>query len=174
MVNGYGKPWRGEYSKMREDHDSLKGVVVTNTPRPGETPEQTRARDHSSPAAATTAKPNIVEPSLHTDDSAIRKQFPIAEGVLDYFPDAVAYIAMVSFIGNQQHNPGEPMHWAREKSGDHANCIARHLLSRGTKDSKGVRHSGNLAWRALANLQEELERDLNLPCPKRATPLPER
>lgn len=114
------------------------------------------------------------EPTIHTDDSTTRKMFPIAEGVLDYFPDAIAYIAMVSFIGNQQHNPGEPMHWAREKSGDHANCIARHLEGRGTKDKKGVRHSGNLAWRALANLQEELERDLGLPCPRRATPLPGR
>lgn len=86
-----------------------------------------------------------------------RKKYPIARGVLDYFPDAVAAVANVSFVGNEQHNPGEPMHWAREKSTDHADCIARHLIQRGGIDTDGVRHSAKLAWRALANLQLEIE-----------------
>ena len=90
-------------------------------------------------------------------DPALRKNMPITRGVLDYFPDAVAAVAEVSRLGNEQHNPGEPMHWAREKSSDHADCVARHLIERGTLDADGTRHSAKLAWRALALLQIELE-----------------
>ena len=84
---------------------------------------------------------------------------PIARGVLDYFPDAIAEVAKVSYIGNEQHNPGEPMRWAREKSTDQADCIVRHLIDRGKIDTDGVRHSAKLAWRALALLQLEIEVD---------------
>jgi len=91
-------------------------------------------------------------------DSAARKRIPIVTGVLDYFPDAVAAVAEVSFVGNEKHNPGEPLHWSRGKSSDHADCIGRHLLERGTMDPvTKVRHSAQLAWRALALLQIEIE-----------------
>jgi hypothetical protein len=94
-----------------------------------------------------------------TSDSKARKEQPIARGVLDYFPDAIACIANVSYVANKQHNGDAPMHWAREKSTDHADCIARHLIDRGRIDSDGLRHSAKIAWRALALLQEELERE---------------
>jgi len=90
-------------------------------------------------------------------DPKERKSMPICTGVLDYFPDAVAEVAHVSKVGNEQHNPGQPMHWAREKSTDHADCVVRHLIDRGKFDSDGVRHSAKIAWRALALLQTELE-----------------
>jgi len=90
-------------------------------------------------------------------DKEVRKQMPIARGVVDYFPLALAEVARVSFIGNEQHNPGQPLHWARSKSTDHADCIIRHLIERGTIDDDGMRHSAKLVWRALALLQEELE-----------------
>ncbi len=80
-------------------------------------------------------------------------------GVLDYFPLALAEIARVSKAGNDQHNPGQPLHWAREKSTDHADCIMRHLSERGTIDSDNQRHSAKMAWRALALLQTELEEE---------------
>lgn len=86
-----------------------------------------------------------------------RKERPIARGVLDYFPDAIMEVANTSFVGNEQHNPGQPMHWAKEKSTDHADCIVRHLIERGTIDTDGVRHSAKVAWRALALLQTELD-----------------
>ena len=88
-----------------------------------------------------------------------RKSVPLCTGVLDYFPDALIEVARVSKVGNDQHNPGEPLHWAREKSTDHADCIVRHLLERGTLDNDGMRHSAKLAWRALALLQTEIEQD---------------
>ncbi len=88
---------------------------------------------------------------------AERKACPIARGVLDYFPDALAAVANCSLVANEQHNPGEPMHWAKDKSTDHADCIVRHLLDRGTMDDDGIRHSTKIAWRALALLQTEIE-----------------
>jgi hypothetical protein len=97
--------------------------------------------------------------SLPTDAKE-RKGLPVTTGVLDYFPDAIAYVAHVSKVGNDQHNPGQPLHWAKDKSTDHADCIGRHLIERGTVDaSDGVRHSGKLAWRALALLQTEIDRE---------------
>ena len=83
----------------------------------------------------------------------------MARGLLDYFPDALAEVARLSHVANEQHNPGEPMHWAREKSADHADCIIRHLIDRGTRDTDGMRHAAKVAWRALAMLQIEIEAD---------------
>lgn len=94
---------------------------------------------------------------LLPEGSAERKDIPITTGVLDYFPLAIAAVAQLSKIGNDKHNPGEPLHWAREKSTDHADCIARHLIDRGKFAADGTRHSAALAWRALALLQTELE-----------------
>lgn len=92
-------------------------------------------------------------------DAQTRKNAPMARGLLDYFPLALAAVAELSRIGNEQHNPGQPMHWAREKSTDHADCIVRHLIDRGTLDTDGQRHATKVAWRALALLELELEAD---------------
>lgn len=97
--------------------------------------------------------PNDVLPS----SAAERKSFPIATGCLDYFPDAIAAIAHLSWVGNEQHNPGEPLHWAREKSADQEDTCLRHFLDRGKIDVDGERHTTKFAWRALAMLQLELE-----------------
>jgi hypothetical protein len=102
-----------------------------------------------------------MQPVLTTDKAA-RKAQPMARGVLDYFPRALAAVANVSYVGNQQHNPGEPMHWAMHKSTDHADCILRHLAERGTLDDDGLRHSAKAAWRALALLEVELQKAAGL------------
>lgn len=86
-----------------------------------------------------------------------RKAMPVVTGVLDYFPDAIRAVANCSHVGNEQHNPGTPMHWDRAKSGDEADALVRHLMQRGTMDDDGVRHTTKVAWRALALLQKELE-----------------
>ena len=90
-------------------------------------------------------------------DAAARKAVPLASGCLDYFPDALAEVAGCSKAGNDQHNPGQPLHWDRAKSGDEADALLRHLMDRGTFDTDGIRHSAKVAWRALAMLQKELE-----------------
>lgn len=81
-------------------------------------------------------------------DSAERKTFPIMTAFIDYFPSAVAALANHSYVSNEKHNPGMPVHWSRDKSGDHLDAAARHLLER---DYHG------LAWRAMAALQMHLE-----------------
>ena len=86
-----------------------------------------------------------------------RKQTPIFTGVLNYFPDAIREIAKCSYVGQQQHNPDKPLAWDRSKSGDELDALTRHLLEAGTIDTDGIRHSAKVAWRALANLQKEIE-----------------
>jgi hypothetical protein len=88
-----------------------------------------------------------------------RKQIPVYSGVLKYFPDAIKEVAKCSYAGNEQHNPGTPLHWDRSKSGDELDALMRHLIDAGTIDTDGIRHSAKVAWRALANLQREIEND---------------
>jgi hypothetical protein len=90
-------------------------------------------------------------------DPKWRKQRPVFSGVLMYFPDALREVAHCSFMGNEQHHPGEPLHWDRSKSTDEADACVRHLMESGTVDTDGVRHSAKAAWRALALLQKEIE-----------------
>lgn len=87
-----------------------------------------------------------------------RKEVPIAEGVLYYFPAALAEVAQVSKRGNDKHNLGEPLHHSRGKSMDHADCQLRHMID--ARESRGVARTEHLAakaWRALAELQEHCE-----------------
>lgn len=115
-----------------------------------------------------------------TQDSDERKASPFARGLVDYFPAALLAVAHASFVGSLKHNKGEPMHHARGKGGDHADCIGRHLVERGGWDTiydadgkpHRVRHSAWLAWRALALLQEEIENEEGV-APARAARFPE-
>lgn len=109
------------------------------------------------------------------DDSTARKKIPLWEGVLAYFPAALVAAARVSHLGNLKHNPGEPLHHARDKSMDHTDCIARHLVDYQALKASALRsageegwasfasvtaaeeHLGNMTWRVLAFVQQELE-----------------
>jgi hypothetical protein len=103
-------------------------------------------------------------------DSAERKNYPMLSGCLKYFPAALAGVAKISKLGNDKHNPGEPMHHARGKSTDHGDCIIRHLtdtedlLAAHSRNISGVSpeqilaEASQLAWRALAYSQELHER----------------
>ena len=98
------------------------------------------------------------EPMTLPNDSNARKDMPIGTGVIDYFPRALAEISKLSKAGNDKHNPGQPLHWSKEKSTDHANCIIRHFIDRGKIDpDSNLLHDVGLAWRALANLEVTLE-----------------
>jgi len=96
-----------------------------------------------------------------SEEAETRKGQPIFSGVLMYFPDALLEISKVSKAGNDQHNPGQPLHWDRSKSTDEADALTRHLLDAGTLDTDGIRHTAKVAWRALALLQKELENAKN-------------
>ena len=88
-------------------------------------------------------------------DAAKRKATPVYSGFLAYFPDAIAEVARLSMDGNEQHNPGSPLHWDRSKSGDELDSLARHLLDNAKAES--IVHLAAVAWRAMAQLQKAIE-----------------
>lgn len=97
---------------------------------------------------------------IFSDDNAKRKSVPIFDGAVMYFPNALAAVAEVSREGNKQHNPGEPLHWARDKSTDQFNTALRHLIDHANGcryDADGQRHLAKAAWRVLAALQLDIE-----------------
>lgn len=99
----------------------------------------------------------IAEATTLPDDSAARKGIPVTTGFLHYFPRAAAYVARISQINNEKHNPGQPMHWSKDRSNDHLDCCGRHLIDAGKVDNTGTRETGYLAWRSMAALETELE-----------------
>ena len=99
--------------------------------------------------------------SLPTDAKE-RKRIPLYSGLVAYFPDALIAVAHCSQVGNDQHNPGQPLHWERSKSQDHRDCLMRHLFDDAMgvpEDKDGVEHLAKVAWRALAELQLAIERN---------------
>ncbi len=90
--------------------------------------------------------------------SVDRKLAPVFRGLFKYFPDALYEVAAHSYAANEKHNPGEELHWSRDKSADHEDCILRHMLDR----AAGIDMDTNLVsvvWRALAALQLEIEEE---------------
>lgn len=87
-------------------------------------------------------------PSPFPEDSAERKTYPMYGGLLQYFPSALAKVAQHSYLSNDKHNPNQPMHHDRAKSGDEADALVRHLME---GDYVGM------AWRALSLLQKDCE-----------------
>lgn len=91
-----------------------------------------------------------------TDEKLRRKQHPVYSGVIKYFPLALMEVANISWIGNEQHNPGEPLHWARHKSTDQLDAAVRHIIDHAsgkTLDTDGGYHLAKAAWRILAELE---------------------
>lgn len=91
----------------------------------------------------------------------IRKSCPVSSGVLKYFPDAIKEVAYTSKVGNDQHNPGEPLHWAKEKSQDEDDAMIRHLMDHFEDpiDDDTCLHLAKVCWRALGNLQRYLDKN---------------
>lgn len=107
------------------------------------------------------AASHVAEPALRHRNSAERKAEPIHSGVIMYFPDALAAVSRVSKAGNDKHNPGQPLHWARGKSTDQMDCATRHSLTPENVDPEtGEIELAAQAWRVLAELQLAEERRL--------------
>lgn len=91
-------------------------------------------------------------------DDKLRKQVRAYQGFVKYFPDAIALVAILSKVANEQHNPGTPMHWAKEKSKDELDSLMNHLMDVAAKgelsqDGDGILDAVKIAWRGMANLQ---------------------
>lgn len=91
-----------------------------------------------------------------TDDNSTRKRIPMATGLLDMFPRALAQIAELSRYSAEKHTGGV-IFLDKHHSDDDANALVRHMADRGTLDKNGFRHSCEAAWRGLAMLEHELE-----------------
>lgn len=82
--------------------------------------------------------------------------------MFEYFPDAWLAVVEVAVAGNEQHNKGQPLHWAREKSTDQMNTAFRHQWDYGRgvrKDTDGQYHLAKAIWRLSAQLQLDIEAD---------------
>lgn len=88
-------------------------------------------------------------------DYHARKAIPLYDFLTGYFPDALVELTKVSVEGNTQHNPGEPLHWARGKSMDQLNTAMRHMFDHKSNpfDTDGCYHLAKAAWRLLAEVQ---------------------
>ena len=86
--------------------------------------------------------------SILPADAKARKTYPLYSGLLKYFPDALAVVAHISYLGNEQHHPGTELHWDKSKSQDELDALLRHI-------TEGL--WGEVAWRALANLQRKID-----------------
>tara|TARA_B100000575_G_C23109710_1_gene640883 strand:+ start:106 stop:432 length:327 start_codon:yes stop_codon:yes gene_type:complete len=83
-------------------------------------------------------------------DAKERKAIPVYTGFIKYFPDAIVEISKISLKGGIQHGQTpETLHWDRSKSGDELDAMMRHLIDEDW---------AQVAWRALANLQKQIER----------------
>jgi len=92
-------------------------------------------------------------------DSQARKDAPVWSGFCLYFPNAMVEVSRLSKLGNDTHNPGQPLHWAKGKSTDHGDCIVRHQLQAEEIDEDtGLLHAVSVAWRAMAQLETLLEK----------------
>ena len=103
----------------------------------------------------------VLYPFSNTIDSPLpsnaedRKAIPIYYGFLKYFPRAIVEVTKLSAQGNVQHGIGDgsvPV-WDRSKSPDEKDALLRHMID---EDWVAV------AWRAMANLEKELEQQANL------------
>lgn len=74
----------------------------------------------------------------------------------DLFPNALAAVLAHCIYGGLKHNCGA-IGWKFDASMNHADCLASHLLQRGTIDPESrALHEVACAWRALALLETAL------------------
>ena len=89
-----------------------------------------------------------------------RKQIRAFTGFVKYFPLAIAEVAKLSKVANEQHNPGSPVHWDLSKSQEELDSLMNHMLDYAcgveTDPVDGVGHLVKLAWRAMAQLERKL------------------
>lgn len=105
--------------------------------------------------------------SLPTDAKE-RKALQLYTFMFKYFPDAWLEVVRIARIGNEQHNPGEPLHWARGKSTDQMNAAFNHIFDYGLGervDTDGGYHLAKAIWRLSAQLQLDIEASRALQTP---------
>ena len=149
IVQGQRMECHRDHGHAGEHHDMVDDVRWDNTGVKPNSPEYTFT------SAPVNVKPGDWANSLTSEE---RKNCPVGQIIQNYWPDAFMLLAYHCKVGNDKHNPGQPLHWAREKSKDHEDCIARHLIGAGGRDADGLRHSVGLFFRAACVVQLEIEK----------------
>ena len=79
---------------------------------------------------------------------------------VSYFPDALVVAGRLCVASNEKHNPGEPVHWAKEKSNDHWGSWGRHTSNLRTVDPEsGMLHDISWLWRTCAINQTRIDNE---------------
>ncbi|CAN5950622.1 unnamed protein product [Sphagnum jensenii] len=95
-----------------------------------------------------------IAPLLDVGAKMKHEGFNLWRAVLEGDSKAQKPVSRVSKVGNDKHNPGQPLHWSRGKSTDHGDCIIRHQIQFNEIDQEtNEYHAAAVAWRALAQLQ---------------------
>ena len=76
--------------------------------------------------------------------------------------DALLENYLTELENSLDNPPFAQQDYAQERKATPVFALTRHLLEAGTIDTDGIRHSTKVAWRALANLQKEIENEKNL------------
>jgi hypothetical protein len=102
------------------------------------------------------------------DDKVRKADWPVYDYMFEYFPLAYLEEVKVAVVGNRQHNPGQKLHWAREKSTDQLNTAMRHIFDYAKakkdgqvcpRDSTGKAVLAQSIWRLKAALQLDAEQE---------------
>ncbi len=144
VESGYTQPLNSKAFDLQEVEQREEAFTFTPKPMSKELFAALAGEPHTTSSAP-----------ILSQDSAERKQTPMWSGWLQYFPLAHAAAARHSFRMNEKHNPGEPMHWARDKSKDHEDCAQRHLVDvhHFNEETQEYEEACSLFWRAGAILQ---------------------
>lgn len=117
-------------------HDQIEAGTYFDTPQltPQECTRKAKESMHGLPKVLPT-------------DADKRKEYPIYQGFIKYFPNAIAAVSNLSYNGSQQHQPDEPTQWDMDKSQDELDALMRHMIDGDWEQ---------VAWRAMANLERKL------------------
>lgn len=127
-----------------------------------------RAADLSNVDVIVNEMGRVLTDNILVSDSEYRKMLPVGTVITEYWPDALKGAAAVAWVGNEKHNPGEHLHWSRDKSADHVDCLLRHTIDAKKDDGwvtetlpdgrvYQVRHASAALWRAACLAQLDAE-----------------
>jgi hypothetical protein len=115
--------------------------------------------------------------SIFGVDYQQRKNVPLFDFLVRYFPKALVQVTKVCVAGNVQHNPEHAptdIHWSRNKSTDQLNTAMRHMVDHAMghiyedeppevlaaiHQEEGTYTLAKAAWRVLAALELQVEAD---------------
>lgn len=137
--------------ELRMTASEVEDYVTTSDPT------DLAARHCTPPAAVPNAVPDprpVGWRMQHSEDSQRRKDQPVFAGFLQYMPAAIRLASELSRIGNEKHNPGEPMYHNRSKSSDNGEALVRHQMDVGQIDpDTDLDYAVHVFWRAGIQLQ---------------------